>query len=95
MQELEARASAQLGEASGENQSLKKELARLEERNNQLQGYGLDDMSADQLSALIHGLTQVGCPLLPSPLPPLCRLCYLVVSVCMMTLSPTPLRADL
>lgn len=56
--ELEARASAQLGEASGENQSLKKELARLEERNNQLQGYGLDDMSADQLSALIHGLTQ-------------------------------------
>ncbi|KAL3142364.1 hypothetical protein ABBQ38_002701 [Trebouxia sp. C0009 RCD-2024] len=56
--ELEARASAQLREASEENQSLKKELSRVEERNNQLQGYGLDDMSADQLSGLIHGLTQ-------------------------------------
>ena len=59
LQELEARASAQFHEASVENQSLKKELTRVEERNNQLQGYGLDDMSADQLSGLIHGLTQV------------------------------------
>ena len=59
LQELEARASAQFREASVENQSLKKELTRVEERNNQLQGYGLDDMSADQLSGLIHGLTQV------------------------------------
>ena len=46
-------------DVSGENQSLKKELMRLEDRNNQLQGYGLDDMSADELSGLIHGLTQV------------------------------------
>ncbi len=52
-------ASAQLRETSTENQSLKKELTRLEDRNNQLQGYGLDDMSADDLSDLIHGLTQV------------------------------------
>ena len=59
VQELEANASAQLRETSAENQSLKKELARLEDRNNQLQGYGLDDMSADDLSDLIHGLTQV------------------------------------
>lgn len=59
IQELEARVSAQLREASAENQSLRKELARLEDRNNQLQGYGLDDMSADELSGLIHGLTQV------------------------------------
>ena len=59
VQELKANASAQLRETSAENQSLKKELARLEDRNNQLQGYGLDDMSADDLSDLIHGLTQV------------------------------------
>ena len=58
-QELEADARAQLREALGENQSLRKELSRLEDRNNQLQGYGLDGMSADELSALIHGLTQV------------------------------------
>lgn len=56
--ELEANARAQLRETSAENQSLKKELTRLEDRNNQLQGYGLDDMSADDLSDLIHGLTQ-------------------------------------
>lgn len=31
----------------------------MEDRNNQLQGYGLDDMSADELSNLIHSLTQV------------------------------------
>ena len=60
-QELEANASAQLRETSVENQSLKRELTRLEDRNNQLQGYGLDDMSADDLSNLIHGLTQVWC----------------------------------
>jgi cell shape-determining protein MreC len=59
VQELEANASTQLRETSAENQSLKKELTRLEDRNNQLQGYGLDDMSADDLSDLIHGLTQV------------------------------------
>lgn len=59
VQELEANASAQLRETSAENQSLKRELTRLEDRNNQLQGYGLDDMSADGLSDLIHGLTQV------------------------------------
>ena len=59
VQELEVNASAQLRETSTENQSLKKELTRLEDRNNQLQGYGLDDMSADDLSDLIHGLTQV------------------------------------
>ena len=59
LQELEANASAQLRETSGENQSLKKELVRLEDRNNQLQGYGLDDMSAEELSNLIHALTQV------------------------------------
>ena len=59
VQELEASASAQLRETSAENQSLKKELTRLEDRNNQLQGYGLDDVSADDLSDLIHGLTQV------------------------------------
>ena len=57
---MEAQARAQLREASGENQSLKKELTRLEDQNNQLQGYGLDDMSADELSGLIHSLTQVG-----------------------------------
>ncbi|DBB05620.1 TPA: hypothetical protein ACH3X1_012239 [Trebouxia sp. C0004] len=56
--ELEANASAQLREISAENQSLKKELTRIEERNNELQGYGLDGMSADDLSDLIHGLTQ-------------------------------------
>ena len=59
VQELEVNARAQLRETSTENQSLKKELTRLEDRNNQLQGYGLDDMSADDLSDLIHGLTQV------------------------------------
>ena len=58
-QELEADARKQLREALEENQSLKKELIRLEDRNNQLQGYGLDSMSADELSGLIHGLTQV------------------------------------
>ena len=73
LQELEATASAQLREALGENLSLKKELTRLEDRNNQLQGYGLDDTSANELSGLIHSLTQVSIHNLLPVLQCMCR----------------------
>lgn len=58
-QDEEASAAEQLEAVTAETQSIKSELSRLEERNNQLQGYGLDNMSAEELSGLIHGLTQV------------------------------------
>lgn len=59
MQEQDLGATEQLEAVSAETQSIKEELSRLEDRNNQLQGYGLDNMSAEELSGLIHGLTQV------------------------------------
>lgn len=59
MQERDLSATDQLEAVSAETQSIKEELSRLEDRNNQLQGYGLDNMSAEELSGLIHGLTQV------------------------------------
>ena len=59
MQEAENSADEQVQAVSAEMQPIKDELSRLEDRNNQLQGYGLDYMSAEELSGLIHGLTQV------------------------------------
>ena len=59
IQEQEAAVSEQLEAVTAETESIKEELSRLEDRNNQLQGYGLDNMSAEELSGLIHGLTQV------------------------------------
>lgn len=42
----------------GENAGLLAEVARLEEQNNQLQGFNLDGMTASDLSRLIRTLTQ-------------------------------------
>lgn len=52
-------ADARLREALTENADLRLELARLETQTNLLQGYGLDDTSAEDLSKLIESLTQV------------------------------------
>lgn len=59
MQAAYNNADEQIQADSAEMQPIKDELSRLEDRNNQLQGYGLDNMSAEELSGLIHGLTQV------------------------------------
>ncbi len=58
MQHLELKADARLREALRENADLRLELARLETQTNQLQGYGLDGTSAEDLSRLIESLTQ-------------------------------------
>ncbi|KAK9821387.1 hypothetical protein WJX74_007412 [Apatococcus lobatus] len=57
-QHLELKADARLREALVENADLRLELARLETQTNLLQGYGLDDTSAEDLSKLIESLTQ-------------------------------------
>ena len=59
LQHLELMADARLREALTENADLRLELARLETQTNLLQGYGLDDTSAEDLSKLIESLTQV------------------------------------
>lgn len=59
MQHLELKADARLREALVENADLRLELARLEMQTNHLQGYGLDDTSAEDLARLIESLTQV------------------------------------
>ena len=59
LQHQELKADARLREALGENADLRLELARLETQTNLLQGYGLDDTSAEDLSKLIESLTQV------------------------------------
>ena len=60
MQEREHRKEAQLREVSKEALQLRNETARLEGLNNNLQGYGLDDMTHTQLNSLVDQLNQVG-----------------------------------
>jgi hypothetical protein len=58
-QALEMKAGGRVHEMLAENRSLRKELTRVETLNNNLQGYGLDDLLPAQLSDLVVNLTQV------------------------------------
>ena len=62
VQEREHRKEAQLKEVSKEALQLRNETARLEGLNNNLQGYGLEDLTHTQLSSLVDQLNQVRYP---------------------------------
>ena len=61
-QEREQRVEAQLRGVAKENLQLRNEMGRLEGVNSNLQGYGLDNLSAEELGNLISSLTQVRHP---------------------------------
>ncbi|KAK9816490.1 hypothetical protein WJX72_000928 [[Myrmecia] bisecta] len=55
---IEASLESQLRDVTAENQAKTRELERLEMQVNHMQGYGTDNMSAEELSDLIGALTQ-------------------------------------
>lgn len=59
VQEREQRLEGQLRSATKETMQVRHEMQRLEVVNNNLQGYGLDNLQDDDLTNLIASLTQV------------------------------------
>ena len=61
---------------SKEAKQLRSELQRLEVVNNNLQGYGLDEMSGSQITQLIRSAQQVTSGLVFSATPGRCEFVY-------------------
>lgn len=78
LQEREKRVEDSLRATSKEAKQLRSELQRLEVVNNNLQGYGLDEMSGSQITQLISSAQQVTSGLVFSATPGRCDLCLLL-----------------
>lgn len=61
MQGREQRKDHQLKEVSTEVVQLRNEMKRTETTNNNLQGYGLDNLGDQELNALVNQMNQVQC----------------------------------
>eukprot|EP00884_Botryococcus_braunii_P008727 jgi/Botrbrau1/17856/Bobra.0127s0096.1 len=57
-QALEQRAGSRVQQVLAENRALRREVARLDALNNQLQGYGLDNLPPSDLGDLVENMTQ-------------------------------------